>query len=71
MVRLLLRDYFPKSTDLSAHSPQHLLAVENELNNRPMRAYFPDSKICSGVSRACRSRSLPTRRPAEADSFST
>ncbi len=31
----LLRDYFPKGTDLSAHSLQHLLAVENELNNRP------------------------------------
>jgi transposase, IS30 family len=33
----LLRDYFPKGTDLSAHSPQHLLAVESELNNRPRR----------------------------------
>ena len=33
----LLRDYFPKGTDLSAHPPQHLLAVENELNNRPRR----------------------------------
>ena len=31
----LLRDYFPKGTDLSAHTPNHLLAVENELNNRP------------------------------------
>jgi transposase, IS30 family len=31
----LLRDYFPKSTDLSTHSTQHLLSVENELNNRP------------------------------------
>ena len=31
----LLRDYFPKGTDLSTHSTQHLLAVENELNNRP------------------------------------
>ena len=31
----LLRDYFPKGTDLSVHSPRHLLAVENELNNRP------------------------------------
>jgi transposase, IS30 family len=31
----LLRDYFPKGTDLSTHSPHHLLAVENELNNRP------------------------------------
>jgi IS30 family transposase len=31
----LLRDYFPKGTDLSIHPPEHLLAVENELNNRP------------------------------------
>jgi transposase, IS30 family len=31
----LLRDYFPKGTDLSAHPPCHLLAVENELNHRP------------------------------------
>jgi transposase, IS30 family len=33
----LLRDYFPKGTDLSTHPPEHLLAVENELNNRPRR----------------------------------
>jgi transposase, IS30 family len=33
----LLRDYFPKATDLSTHQPHHLLAVENELNNRPRR----------------------------------
>jgi IS30 family transposase len=31
----LLRDYFPKGTDLASHRPEHLLAVENELNNRP------------------------------------
>ena len=31
----LLRDYFPKGTNLSVHSPGHLLAVETELNNRP------------------------------------
>lgn len=31
----LLRDYFPKSTDLGIHPIEHLLAVENELNNRP------------------------------------
>jgi transposase, IS30 family len=31
----LLRDHFPRGTDLSIHSMQHLLAVENELNNRP------------------------------------
>lgn len=33
----LLRDYFPKGTDLAVHSPAHLLAVEKELNNRPRR----------------------------------
>ena len=33
----LLRDYFPKRTDLSIHWPEHLLAVENELNGRPRR----------------------------------
>lgn len=33
----LLRDYFPKGTDLSVHPQEHLLAVENELNRRPPR----------------------------------
>jgi IS30 family transposase len=33
----LPRDYFPKGTDLGIHHPEHLLAVENELNNRPGR----------------------------------
>ncbi len=31
----LLRQYFPKFTDLSIYSPEDLLRVENELNNRP------------------------------------
>lgn len=31
----LLRQYFPKSTDLSVHSARHLAHVENELNRRP------------------------------------
>ncbi|WP_407666232.1 IS30 family transposase [Mycolicibacterium arabiense] len=31
----LLRDYFPKGVTLRGHSSQHLLAVENELNNPP------------------------------------
>lgn len=31
----LLRDYFPKGVTLRGHSPEHLMAVENELNNRP------------------------------------
>jgi transposase, IS30 family len=31
----LLRDYFPKGVTLINHPPEHLLAVENELNYRP------------------------------------
>ena len=31
----LLRQYFPKGTDLAVHSPDHLRAVEDELNHRP------------------------------------
>ena len=37
----LLRQYFPKGTDLTVYSPQHLLAVEQEINNRP-RAVLAD-----------------------------
>ena len=33
----LLRQYFPKGTDLSVHSPEHLAAVAAELNERPRK----------------------------------
>ena len=33
----LLRQYFPKGTDLSVHSAEHLLAVAAELNARPRK----------------------------------
>ena len=33
----LLRQYFPKGTDLSAHSPQWLAQVADELNGRPRK----------------------------------
>jgi IS30 family transposase len=33
----LLRQYFPKGTDLSRHSPEHLAAVAAELNSRPRK----------------------------------
>ena len=33
----LLRQYFPKSTDLSVHSPEHLAAVADQLNSRPRK----------------------------------
>ncbi|MFC5667972.1 IS30 family transposase [Kitasatospora misakiensis] len=33
----LLRQYFPKGTDLSAHTPEHLVAVADQLNRRPRK----------------------------------
>ncbi|MFI8759020.1 IS30 family transposase, partial [Streptomyces sp. NPDC058319] len=33
----LLRRYFPKGTDLAAHTPQDLAAVAAELNSRPRK----------------------------------
>jgi transposase, IS30 family len=33
----LLRQYFPKGSDLSGHSPAHLAAVADELNGRPRK----------------------------------
>ncbi len=33
----LLRQYFPKGTDLSSHSREHLLFVEQEMNDRPRK----------------------------------
>ncbi|MFE7745520.1 IS30 family transposase [Nocardia sp. NPDC057455] len=33
----LLRQYFPKGTDLSVHSPEHLTAVADQLNRRPRK----------------------------------
>ncbi|WP_406087343.1 IS30 family transposase [Kitasatospora purpeofusca] len=33
----LLRQYFPKGTDLSLHTPEHLAAVADQLNRRPRK----------------------------------
>jgi IS30 family transposase len=33
----LLRQYFPKGTDLSTHSAEHLLFVERQMNDRPRK----------------------------------
>ena len=37
----LLRQYFPKGTDLNIYSAEHLRSVENEINHRP-RAILDD-----------------------------
>jgi len=34
----LLRQYFPKGTDLSQYSQQYLTKVANEMNNRPRKS---------------------------------
>jgi len=39
----LLRQYFPKSTDLSVHSAQHLAYVADELNGRPRKRFDWDN----------------------------
>jgi IS30 family transposase len=39
--RFILRQYFPKGTDLSRHNRSELARVERELNNRP-RAVLHD-----------------------------
>jgi IS30 family transposase len=33
----LLREFFPKGTDLAQYSPEHIQAVEDNLNNRPRK----------------------------------
>ncbi len=39
----LLRQYFPKGTDLSVHSVDYLAEVAAELNNRPRKRFDFDS----------------------------
>jgi IS30 family transposase len=46
----LLRQYFPKGTVLSVHSPQRLLEVASELNDRPRKTLggiTPPHKPCN------------------------
>jgi IS30 family transposase len=35
----LLRQYFPRGTDLSVHSAEHLAAVAHRLNTRPRKRH--------------------------------
>jgi len=46
----LLRQYFPKGTDLSKYSADHLQAVANELNDRPRKTLnweSPAERLCA------------------------
>lgn len=50
----LLRQYFPKGTDLSRHSDAHVAAVMHELNTRPRKglAYdTPAARFCAEARR--------------------
>ena len=55
----LLRQYFPKGTDLSVHSPEHLLAVAAELNGRP-RKTLGWAKPAEAMTRLLSDPSKPT-----------
>ena len=61
----LLRQYFPRSTDLTVHTPARLLDVATELNGRPRKpsATAPRQKHSSSYSRTRNDRLL--RRPPE------
>jgi IS30 family transposase len=40
----LLRDYFPKGTDLSVHTAGDITLVQTELNQRPRKVLSWDSR---------------------------
>ncbi|GAA2119353.1 hypothetical protein GCM10009759_67360 [Kitasatospora saccharophila] len=60
----LLRQYFPKSTDLSVHSPERLAAVADQLNRRPRKTLgweSPDERLAGLLTAG-----VPHRLPREA-----
>ena len=55
----LLRQYFPKGTDLSLHSAEHLAAVAAELNGRPRKTLDWDTPA-EAINRLLSDPSRPT-----------
>src|SRR3954454_19656766 len=60
----LLRDYFPKRTDLSVHTAQDIQAVAHELNHRPRKtlALDPSSRPLPSRLRQCLTPSITDAR---------
>jgi IS30 family transposase len=63
----LLRLYFSKGTDLSIYSPQHLLAGEDGINNRPCSslktAHHPALRTVASLIRAVPVATLTGNHP--------
>jgi IS30 family transposase len=67
----LLRQYFPKGTDLSRYKPNQLAAVAHTLNARPRRVLrwhphrsAPECAIFASLNQRCDDRLNPPCEPA-------
>jgi transposase, IS30 family len=61
----LLRQYFPKATDLSVHTPEHVRHVVDEVNSRPRKklGYRTPAQLFQAEKRRQPRQDTPTPRP--------